>query len=186
MYGLVNTAVADLARQVGGEQTWQEIRSRAGVEEIAFIGLNAYPDDLTYRLVDAASEVLGLTPEQVLAAFGRHWVRYTARQGWGPLLESAGDNLPAVLEALDALHVRVRLMMPQLCPPSFRVSDRTENGLRLHYYSERPGLAPMVIGLVEGLGEMLGTVAEVEHVVASAGGADHDEFQVRYGAAVNA
>ncbi len=178
MYGLVNTAVADLARQVGGEPAWQDICGRAGIAPVAFVGMTDYPDELTYRLVDAASTVLGLSVEEVLTAFGRHWVRYTAQQGWGPLLQAAGGTLPEVLTGLDALHARVRLMMPALRPPSFDCQVIDETSLRLSYYSDRHGLAPMVIGIVEGLGELLGETASATHVLVAADGHDHDEFLV--------
>lgn len=148
MYGLVNTAVAELAREVGGEAAWEAIRTRAQVPHTSFIGMTGYPDEVTYRLVDAASAVLGLPAEDVLRAFGRYWVRYTAQEGWGPLLQSAGDTLPEVLAGLDALHARIRLLMPELQPPSFRCVELTPTTLRLHYYSHRPGLTPMVEGLV--------------------------------------
>ena len=136
---------------------------------------------MTYRLVDAASATFGLPAEQVLAAFGRHWVRYTAQQGWGPLLQSAGGTLPEVLSGLDALRARVRLMMPDLRPPSFTCTELTASTLQLSYYSCRPGLAPMVVGLVEGLAELLGGSASASHTLAAADGHDHDEFLVRYG-----
>ncbi len=180
MYGLVNTAVADLARAVGGEDAWTAIRTRAGVDEESFVSMTGYPDELTFRLVAAASDELGLSEQQVLTAFGRHWVQYTAQVGWGPLLQATGGTLPEVLSGLDAMHARVRLMMPQLRPPSFTCTDVTGSSLVLHYWSDRPGLAPMVVGLVEGLAELLGGSASAQHVRAAADGADHDEFQVAY------
>lgn len=185
MYGLVNTAVAALAREVGGEIAWQEICRRADVSGLAFVGMTAYPDDITYRLVQAASDVLGLPAEQVLVAFGRHWVRYTSQEGWGPLLQAAGSTVPEVLEGLDAMHARVGLMMPELRPPSFRCTPIDATSLTLAYYSERPGLAPMVIGLIEGLGELLGSPASATHVHAASGPDDHDEFLVLHQSAVD-
>lgn len=178
MYGLVNTAIGDLARAVGGEAGWTEICAHAQVPPVAFVGMTGYPDEVTYRLVDGASAVLGLTPEQVLTAFGRHWVRYTAQQGWGPLLQSAGGSLPEVLGGLDALHARVRLLMPELRPPSFRCVELTPTSLRLDYWSQRPGLAPMVVGLVEGLAELLGATATVTALHTADDEHDHDAFLV--------
>lgn len=180
MYGLVNTAIADLTRSVGGEAAWARVCALADVPDATFVGMTAYPDDVTYRLVAAASSVLDLPAEQVLTAFGRHWVQYTAQQGWGPLLQAAGSTLPEVLSGLDAMHARVRLMMPELQPPSFRCADVTATSLRLHYYSDRPGLSSMVIGLVEGLAALLGETATATHAVVAAEGADHDEFVVSY------
>jgi len=164
MYGLVNAAIADLAREIGGDAAWQAIREEAGLVESSFVGMTAYPDELTYDLVAAAGKVLQMSQDEVLRAFGRHWVRYTGRKGWGPLLEAAGTTMPEVLGQLDALHCRVRLMLPELRPPSFRCTDVTASSLRLRYYSHRAGLAPMVVGLVEGLAELLDVEASAEAV----------------------
>ncbi len=180
MYGLVNKAVEEMARAASGDEGWERIRRRAEVEEQAFIGMTAYPDDITYRLVGAASAELGISPEEVLVAFGEHWVRYTAEQGWGPVLASAGDTLPEFLLGLDALHARVRLMMPALRPPSFRCTDVQETSLVLHYYSPRDGMAPMVLGLLRGLGVRFGVDVETVHAAVKEQGADHDEFLVTW------
>lgn len=180
MYGLVNKAVEEMARAAVGDEGWERIRARAEVDVQAFVGMTAYPDEITYRLVGSASEELGISPEDVLIAFGEHWVRYTAEQGWGPVLASAGDTFPTFLLGLDAMHARVRLMMPALRPPSFRCSDLTASSLVLHHHSPRDGLAAMVVGLLRGLGVRFGVGVDVTHAVTRAQGADHDEFLVAW------
>ena len=74
MYGMVNKAVQDLLIANHGMEVWLRIKARAGVEDEVFISTQAYPDEVTYRLVGAASEVLGLSAAQVLHEFGRWWV----------------------------------------------------------------------------------------------------------------
>ncbi|MCU1376147.1 MAG: Heme binding domain protein [Actinomycetia bacterium] len=180
MYGLVNKAIEDLAVAVGGEETWLAIKEKAGVDVVAFLSMDAYPDELTYSLVGAASEVLGMTPDEILEAFGKHWVLYTARGGYGPLLKSAGNSLPEFLSNLDALHVRVGLTMPKLRPPSFRVQKISESELIVSYYSQRLGLASMVVGLLKGVGDMFGQDVTVAHTLNRDSGADHDEFALTF------
>lgn len=180
MYGLVNKAIEDLIRQDHGDATWERIRSKAGVEETVFVGMNAYPDSITYDLVGAASTELGVDAASLLEAFGQHWILYTAREGYGELLSIGGSTLQGFLLHLDELHTRVALSFPELRPPSFHCTNLTEGSLRLHYESEREGLAPMVIGLLHGLGRMFGTEVAVEHVARRRDGADHDEFDVHY------
>ena len=58
MYGLVNKAIKDLVVTNYGEEAWIEIASRAGFDEGEFLGLQPYPDKLTYDLVRHGSEVL--------------------------------------------------------------------------------------------------------------------------------
>lgn len=180
MYGLVNKALEGMVRIRFGDHAWETIKRNAGVDIEAFVSMDAYPDNVTYKLVDAASEVLGLPAEEVLHAFGEYWVLYTAQEGYGEMLRMAGDTLPAFLQNLDNLHARVGLLFPRLKPPSFWCTDMREDSLRLHYYSPagRGGLAPFVVGLLKGLAAMFKTEIEVTQASSHSQGADHDEFLI--------
>ncbi len=180
MYGLVNKAIADMVRSKFGEATWQEIRQKAAVENDTFLSMEGYPDDVTHRLVKAGSHVLGLTPAQIMQAFGEFWVQFTATEGYGELMDMSGDDLPEFLQNLDNLHARVGISFPQLKPPSFESREENENELTLEYRSEREGLAPMVLGLVKGLGDRFDTEVDVSHTKSREEGADHDEFLIKY------
>lgn len=179
MYGLVNRALEELVRTAHGDAMWEAIKERAGVDIEVFVRMDAYPDEITYRLVGAASEMLNQPPESLLKAFGEYWTLYTGREGYGDLLDAAGSSLQEVLVNLDDLHVRVGLMYPELKPPSFRCTDVTPEGLVLHYHSSRAGLAPMVIGLVEGLGKRFGKTLEIVQLGRRDAGDDHDSFAIR-------
>ncbi len=175
MYGLVNKAVVDLVTSKFGQETWNQIKKKADVDLDVFVSMDGYPDDITYRLVGAASEVLKITPAQVLEAFGEYWVLYTAAEGYGPLLDAAGSNLREFLMNLDALHARVALTMSNLKPPRFRVVDVDKGTMLLEYYSTREGLAPMVVGLLRGLGIRFDTKIDIAHKRVT----DHDEFTIK-------
>ena len=66
MYGLVNKAVEGMVCTAHGEATWLRIKAAAGVNVEGFVSNQPYPDDMTYRLVAAASEVL----DHVLWTYG--------------------------------------------------------------------------------------------------------------------
>ena len=180
MYGLVNQAIEDLAIRLGGPELWSDIVSRAGLEMPVFVAMQTYHDDVTYRLVGAASEALGLSPGEVLEAFGEHWILYTGREGYGPMLSAMGANLPQFLGNLDAMHSRIALSMPDLRPPSFAVEELDGQTLLVRYWSDRPGLAPMVTGLLKGLGERFALEVKVTPTDPRPEGADHDTFLVSY------
>jgi hypothetical protein len=180
MYGLVNQAVEDMAVHLGGPELWASIYERVGLDLPEFVAMQSYDDDITYRLVGAASEVLELTPSEVLEAFGEHWIRYTGEQGYGPMLAAMGRTLPQFLGNLDSMHSRIALNMPELRPPVFACEELGEGRLVVRYWSERSGLAPMVTGLLKGLAgrfalEMTVTCADPRPV-----GEDHDTFTVTY------
>lgn len=152
MYGLVNQAIKEMAVRRGGQELWAAIVERAGVELPVFVAMETYDDDLTFRLVEAASGATGMAPDEVLEAFGEHWILYTAEQGYGPLLGAMGATLSQFLRNLDAMHSRIALTMPALRPPSFACDELDEKTLRVQYWSDRAGLGPMVVGLLKGLG----------------------------------
>ena len=179
MYGMVNMAVRDLVLSRFGEATWQRICEKAGLESTEFVPLQAYPDKVTYSLVGSASEHLGVTPDQLLRSFGEHWVRYTADGGYGVLMDMFGRDFRSCLGNLDRMHNHMGAMMPELVPPRFTVEDRSAHEIRVHYWSEREGLAPMVVGLLEGLARKFGdTVTIVHHPKGT--DADHDMFDVTF------
>lgn len=180
MYGLVNKAIADMVRTKFDEATWQTIRQKAAVEDETFLSMEGYPDDVTHRLVKAGSEVLGLSPAEIMQAFGEFWVEFTAQEGYGELLDMSGEDLPEFLQNLDNMHARVGVSFPKLKPPSFESIEVDDNELTLEYRSERKGLAPMVVGLVRGLGNRFDTDVEVTQTQHREQGADCDEFLIQH------
>lgn len=180
MHGLVNRGIEDLATHLGGERLWQRITAAAGVDTQAFVGMDLYPDELTERLVGAAATVLEMSESEVLHAFGRHWVRYTARKGYGAIFGTMGRTLPEFLGNVNAMHSRLTLMLPGIQPPSLLCEELTPDRLLVRYWSPRAGLAPMIPGLLEGLGEIFGLTVDVTHVRERADGHEYDEFLVRH------
>jgi hypothetical protein len=180
MYGLVNKAIADMVLSKFGKETWEAIRQKANVEVNTFLSMEGYPDDVTHRLVKAASVVLNLSPAQIMEAFGEFWVEYTAQEGYGEMLDMSGDDLPEFLQNLDNMHARIGVSFPQLKPPSFECNETEENSLNLEYRSEREGLAPMVLGLVKGLGNRFNTEVDVTQIKSREEGSEHDEFLIKY------
>lgn len=180
MYGMINGAIEEMVRMRHGDEAWARVRARAGVDVEVFMSTEAYPDDVTYRLVGAVSEELAAPMDDVLVAFGEHWITYTASEGYGGLLSATGSTLPEFLLDLPNFHARVAMIFPALQPPRFACSDVADDSLRLHYWTKRRGLAPFVVGLVRGLGRRFGTEVEVRLVESRDAGADHDVFEVRW------
>ncbi|HVV87594.1 MAG TPA: heme NO-binding domain-containing protein [Kofleriaceae bacterium] len=182
MYGMVNKAIEDLVTRKHGAEAWTKIMSEAGVYG-PFVCMRQYPDEVTYKLVGAASQVLGASSSDVLEAFGEFWTTYTASEGYGDMLGLMGDNLVEFLGNLDNLHARVGLAFPELRPPSFECEEISGGAFRLRYRSHRAGLAPLVVGLLRGLGKMFKEQLSVELEHTRTGEGDADVFVVHRGAA---
>jgi hypothetical protein len=171
---MVNAAIHALICSRFGEDAWDKIKARAGVQIEEFSRMSQYPDEVTYALVHAASEVLDLPPDDVMTAFGEFWVLYTGQVGYGHLFEMAGRSLREFLFNLDNLHSRVGQNFKDLVPPSFTFDDVSADTLRMHYHSHRAGLCPVVIGLLHGLATRFNSALAVEHPICARKGADHD------------
>ncbi len=97
MYGMVNRAIEEMVCAQYGEQSWAQIAARAAIDVDVFVSNEGYPDEMTYALVDAASQVLDVPATQMLEEFGRYWVLHTARTGYGDLLAAGGIDIGAAV-----------------------------------------------------------------------------------------
>ncbi len=179
MYGLVNKAIKGLITSQFGTETWSEIARLAKLPQCPFLSMRSYPDELTYETVSAASEVLKLSAAEVLEVFGEHWILFTAKEGYGGLLEHCGHDLREFLLNVDMLHTRVGLIFPELQPPGFKTFEQPDGSIRLEYYSTRAGLSPMVSGLLKGLATRFGNAAQIEQVPAEASSEYQATFTIR-------
>ena len=162
MYGLVNQAVKDLVANKFGEEAWKKICADAQISTDDFVFLQYYPDPLTYQLVGSASKVLNLPAEAILFEFGKYWVLYTAREGYGPMMDLFGHDYKSCLQNLNNLHSRMGMTMPSLTPPRFQFTELTSSQYVLEYFSKRAGLCPMVEGLLVGLAEKHNTKVKIQ------------------------
>lgn len=153
MYGLVNQAIKDLVTKQFGEEPWKKICDETKISTDDFVSLQYYPDPLTYQLVGSASKVLNLPANAILYEFGKYWVLYTAREGYGSLMDLFGHDYKSCLENLNNLHARMGMTMPNLSPPRFQFTEVSPTQYVLEYFSKRAGLCPMVEGLLMGLAE---------------------------------
>ena len=180
MYGMINRAIKDLVLTKFGASAWEEICERAGVEIDIWLGNESYPDSETYALVAAASEVLQVPTATVLGAFGEHWVLETARTEYGGMLDAGGRTFREFLINLPNFHARIELIFPRLVPPAFRLTNIEENSLRLHYLTQRTGLAPFVAGILRGLAQRFGESVTMEMIESRDAGAEHDVFELTW------
>lgn len=162
MYGMVNLAVEQLICENHGIETWNQIKTKAGISVPKFIIMESYDDEITYNLVREASEVLGVSKASLLETFGEYFIMYTAKEGYGDLLKSGGNSLPEYLNNLNMTHFRLKNMLPNMISPKFNVTNITDYSLVLTYISNRNGLEYMLIGIIKGLGNMLNTPCKIE------------------------
>jgi hypothetical protein len=180
MYGIVNKAIEDLVIANFGEEKWEAIKERSGIDIDFFISNEPYDDDVTFKLAVAVSEEMNMSLGDVLIAFGEWWVIKTTTEKYPGLMDSGGDNLRDFLVNLPNFHNRVMLIYPKLTPPEFKVTDITDNSLCLHYFSKRQGLQEFVRGLLQGLGKMFNTPITLELIQSRDEGSTHEIFKINW------
>jgi hypothetical protein len=180
MYGIVNKAIEDLVKANFGEEKWDAVKERSGVDVDYFISNEPYDDDITYKLAGAVAEEMDMTVEKVLEAFGEWWVIKTGQEKYGGLMAAGGHTLREFLVNLPIFHNRVMLIYPKLTPPEFKVSNVEEKSIHVHYFSKRQGLQEFVRGLLSGLGKMYNTPVEIELLQSRNDGSNHEVFKVSW------
>ena len=69
------------------------------------------------------------------------------RCGYDALFRTLGGTLADFIANLDFLHsVYMKTMYPTMTVPSFRVEEKDETSIVLHYYSSRRRLGGIVLG----------------------------------------
>ncbi|CAN8005910.1 unnamed protein product [Ixodes hexagonus] len=119
----------------------------------SFLMHKVYTDEVTLKLVGAACEVLGLDLDTCLEAFGEHFLYFCQQHGYDHILRVLGSNMADFLTNLDNLHDHLASTYPGMRAPSFRVTPGPNGQILLHYYSDRKGLHPIVLGIVKVVGK---------------------------------
>lgn len=178
MYGIIHRAVRDMVIETKGEALWAQLCSKHEFTEQIFEPMDSYPDAQTYGLIIAAAQELGMPLDVILFQFGIHWVKVTAPRDYGMIFHLTGSDLFGFLEGLDTMHERIVLTFSDLQMPYFSLERLDETSALLHYRSHREGLAPFVLGLLDGLAQHFEVDARVEHLKRKADGESHDVFQI--------
>ncbi|XP_058443051.1 guanylate cyclase soluble subunit beta-1 isoform X2 [Malaya genurostris] len=155
MYGFVNYALELLVLKNFGLNTWDQIKKKAQVNmEGQFLVRQIYEDDITYNLIEAAVDILNIPAGDILELFGKTFFEFCQDSGYDKILQVLGATPRDFLQNLDALHDHLGTLYPGMRAPSFRCTE-TDGQLVLHYYSERPGLEHIVIGIVKAVASKL-------------------------------
>ena len=131
---------------------WHAVKAKAqcDVKDDGFLKLEHYPDSSTVNLVQAASELSGLSVDEVYEAFGVFFVEYIIGEGYEDLLCCQGSTLRDWMTNINAIHQHLQTTFPKkMTMPEFWCESNDDQTLSLFYYSSRGNfLAPLAVGLV--------------------------------------
>jgi hypothetical protein len=180
MHGLVHRSIRSLVVQVAGNATWEVILRKGGMDDSYFIGIESYTDEQTHALIGHVCTTLGLTLDAALQAVGRHWVSFVNTEGYGPMLSLFGSDVRSCLKNLNQMHAHMGTSLKGIQFPRFALISESSQDLVLEYRSQRAGMYPLLLGLLEGLGEFYQEMIELVPQMMAQTGASHDRVQVRF------
>lgn len=108
--------------------------------------------------------------------FGEMFFDFCEESGYDKIIRVLGGTLRDFLQNLDALHDHLSSIYPGMRAPSFRVTERDDGSIILHYYSERQGLEHVVIGLVRTVARKLHNREVNVEIISTQG--EHVQFLV--------
>jgi Haem-NO-binding len=174
MKGVIFNVVEETVRAEHGEDAWDSLLDAAGLSG-AYTSLGTYPDQDMAALVTAASEMLGVSQEDLLRHLGRQGFGRLAARNAEPMTEF-GDARSLLLGLNSVIHPEVRKVYPGADVPVFEVVSGESESISLSYRSKR-GLCHFAEGLALGVGDLFGETFTVTQPVCQHQGGDHCELK---------
>ncbi|ULT97859.1 hypothetical protein L3Y34_005594 [Caenorhabditis briggsae] len=151
MIGWTHVCVSTLILRKYGPEVLEEILRKAGYTEDIQFDIQCYYDDTeTMRIFRVAAQVLGLSVDDMWEMYGEFLITHACETGWQKMLFCMANNLQEFLDNLNSMHYFIDQIAfkSEMKGPTFQCEPFGESGLKLHYFSFRQGLFPIVKGLV--------------------------------------
>lgn len=154
MYGWINACLECLILNQYGPETWNKIKEIAEctLKNGDFIRNVDYPDDITFRLINACTNFLKIDRTELLESFGINFIEFVREHGYEVTIRTQGNTFQEWLRNLNEPHRLLRSRFPNAHLSEFWAEhdDQDPNRMILHYYTHHGELfVPMVTGLVK-------------------------------------
>lgn len=161
MKGIVFNVLEEVVVAKYGEAVWDDLLDAAGSNGV-YTSLGSYPDEQMTRLVEAASQALGIPAADVLRWFGRQAMPRFAER-YPAFFTACASTRPFVLALNTIIHPEVRKIYTGAACPHFDFRDADDGALLIGYQSPRK-LCALAHGFIEGVADRYHQHAEVEHL----------------------
>ena len=102
-----------------GENAWPQLFAKAGIIEKSYSPVGVHPDEDIVALVNAASELTGMTSDEILASFGEYLAPELIAF-YPSLVDSDWKTLDLIANAVRVIHNAFRAQNPDASPPVLR------------------------------------------------------------------
>jgi predicted hydrocarbon binding protein len=159
MHGIFLTEFKKYIKATRGDEAWDAVRARAGLQSRAYVPIQHYPDKEAAALVAAASAIDGAAATQILESYGRFIVTDLLSLYRG-LLQPEWRSLELIEHAQEMIDRVKRLNGLAVGPPELSVERASEERVVVRYESPRK-LCVVGKGMLRGIGDHFGDELEV-------------------------
>jgi len=166
MKGIINECAVELVKTKFGEDKLKAILKDAGLpEDLEIVSLEDYPDEVSIKFIMSAAKVLGITPDDVMMAFGDYWINEFTPKKF-KMIFAKYKTAKDFLKGMDDTHKWATQYMEGATPPHFEYEEPAPNTLIMHYYSKRK-LDKILEGSIKGVLKYFKQEGTVEKVTSS-------------------
>lgn len=176
MKGIVFNLLEQLVAREHGEDAWDALLDASGLDGV-YPSLGSYPDEDFRKLVGAASDALGMSPDAVIVWLGRNSIPLFA-QRYPRLFEPHDTTRSFVLTLNDIIHPEVRKLYPGADVPEFDF-DARDGKLLMGYRSPRK-LCSFAEGLLLGAADHFGERLTIAQPSCMKRGDDHCVLEIGF------
>ena len=163
MHGLTNRAIQCFVIDRYGNDKWDECVRLAGLDFSDFESMLTYEDELTDKVLDAASLALDRPRFELMEDLGTYLVSHPNTEALRRLLRFGGVTFVEFLHSLDELADRARLAVSDLELPVLEVRDQSATQFSLTCKSPILGAGHVFMGILRTMADDYGTLAILEH-----------------------
>ncbi|WP_435347120.1 heme NO-binding domain-containing protein [Haloarchaeobius sp. HRN-SO-5] len=177
MHGIILKGLKDFVVDTYDQQTWNQICEAADIERRLYVPVTEYPDEHVFALVEAAVDLSGEEPADLLRAFGRFVVPQLV-QTYGVHVDEDWTGLDLIENVERYIHQALRSKNISTFDPPGIDARRIDAGTVVVDYDSDRQLCDVAMGLVQGIGEHYDESLDVEERQCMHDGAPSCKFVV--------
>ncbi|EGD78971.1 L3i88 isoform d [Salpingoeca rosetta] len=180
MYGFMHQALIHWLKQLpDGKDVLESIFTDLDIQGPLDDFFRHYSDAQTMLFLDLASKATGHKVEECMFEAGKVSMGTFVRNGYEPVLRTLGKDFFTMLTNLDSLHDNFLSAFPEMKVPLLQPERNPDDSMSIHYYSQRRGLAPFMMGALKSAAKMLYDLdIDIHHRLKRDKDHDHDVFHV--------
>ena len=162
MHGMICKAVEAFVRARNGPESWARVVRAADLPFASFETMDRYGTDELERVLRAISTETGQPVPAVLEDAGTWICTDPAMEPVRRLFRFMGPTFLDLLYALDEVHERARMAVPDLEMPVLSLTELGNGRFRVATTWSAAGAGPVIVGIIRALADDYGVLAVVE------------------------